>query len=175
MPNLSSPRALLIEQLQEIYSAENQLIDALSLLPEAPSAPVLKSAFATCLRHTAERAELVADLVRELQECPANNHCRGIAGLIAEAREAIAANGDPCLKDFALLTAARKIEHFHLIEYAAARTLAEQIGEDAIAAALTLSLEEGARSNEWLSVLVEQMDLAKVAASADERSSPAWT
>jgi ferritin-like metal-binding protein YciE len=54
-----------------------------------------------------------------------NETCDGMKGLISEGEETIEADGDPTVKDAALISAAQRVEHYEIAAYGTARTLAD--------------------------------------------------
>ena len=76
-------------------------------------------------------------------------------GLIAEGGEAIDAEGDPAIKDAALIAAAQRVEHYEIAAYGTARTFARRLGQTKVAQLLQQTLEEEKHADEHLSELAE--------------------
>ncbi len=141
-------RELLIEQLQDLHSAETQLTSALPKMAEAANHPKLREAFEKHLAQTQAHVERLRKVFDALGEKPQSKTCKGMAGLIEEGKEIIkeGSSKEPIAADLALIAAAQKVEHYEIASYGTARTLARQIGDFDSARLLshTLGEEEGA-------------------------------
>ncbi|MEJ7605573.1 MAG: DUF892 family protein [Bryobacteraceae bacterium] len=92
----------------------------------------------------------------ELLAVPAKaKPCKGMAGLLEEGQECITegAEKDPVIADLGLIAAAQKTEHYEISGYGTARAIAEQIGEEEVAALLTETQEEEEGTDELLTAL----------------------
>ena len=118
---------LLLEELQDLYSAETQLLDALPKLADAASRPELKSAFNKHLEETREQVSRLEEVFDQLGESPGDEHCDAMAGLIAEEEKRIQEDGEADVKDAALISAAQRTEHYEMAAYGSARTFADQL------------------------------------------------
>src|ERR1700733_2305255 len=90
---------LLVAQLKDLLSAEEQLIKALPKMAEAAHSPVLKKAFTDHLQETKNQKTRLQQALRELNQEPQSETCDAMKGLIAEGKEMIDAEGDPEVKD----------------------------------------------------------------------------
>src|SRR5688572_22086727 len=150
MAKLTSPRDLLVEELKDLYSAENQLIKALPRMAKTADSNELKSAFETHLDQTKIQAGRLEKIMRQLDESPKGKTCKAMKGLIEEGRETMKEDAEPAIMDLALITAAQKIEHYEIAGYGCARTLAELSGEKKIAAILQETLDEEGQTDKLL-------------------------
>ncbi len=146
---------LFVDQLQDIYDAEQRIAIGLPKMADAASAHELKELFLQHLeetRHQIRRLEEVFELVGETaqaKECPA------MKGLIEEGQEAINAEGDPMVLDAALIAAAQRIEHYEMAAYGTARTFARFLQQDRAASVLQEILEEEKHADQRLTELAE--------------------
>ena len=141
-------KELLVEELQDLLHAENQLLEALPKMAAAAHHPKLKEAFERHRIQTQHQVERLNSAFRLLGEKPQAKPCRARLGLVEEGAEKIEESGkkEPLAADLALITAAQKVEHYEIAAYGTVRTLARQIGaiEVAALAAQTLGEEESA-------------------------------
>src|SRR5687768_12102853 len=91
---LDSFKHLLIEELRDIYDAENQLVKALPLLAESGVLPELKAAFGEHLARTTEQVERLESIFELLDETPQGNPCKTMSGLVSECQDLIDAASD---------------------------------------------------------------------------------
>src|SRR5688500_13275398 len=119
---------LFVSQLQDAYSAETQLIDALPKMAEAAKSPELREAYEKHLGETrkqVKRLERVCGLV----ECGTGGETReAMQGLIAEGREALSLEAEDHVKDAALIAAAQKVEHYEIALYGCLSSWADELG-----------------------------------------------
>lgn len=149
-------KCLLIDQLQDVYDAENRLTKALPEMAEKASDPDLKSAFQNHLeetRHQAERLERVFELIGEKAE---TKTCEAMKGLIKEGDEVINAKGDETVIDAALIAAAQRVEHYEMAAYGCVRNLAERLGYSEAANLLQHTLDEEGNADKILTELAVQ-------------------
>jgi ferritin-like metal-binding protein YciE len=119
---------LYADQLNDLYSAETQLIAALPKMAEAASTPELRQAFSLHLEQTKGHAETLQRLLSDVGEKAGGEKCKGMEGLLKEGTEVIEKRGDNAVKDAALIAAAQRVEHYEIAGYGTARTFALQLG-----------------------------------------------
>ena len=135
-------RDLLIEELQDTYSSETQIVAALPKMAEAATSTVLKQAFQTHLQETQNQVKRLELIFQKLQADPEGNTCEATQGLIAEAEEVIGEGLPGEVLDVALVMSAQKVEHYEIASYGSLRTLAQTCGLTDTAQLLEETLEE---------------------------------
>lgn len=148
---------LLFEQLKQLHATEAHLLDGLQKLATASHAPDLKQAFEHHRQETETHRRRVDDAFRELGRPIETQPLEALRGLLAEADEAMSLDGDPCMKDSALIAVAQRIEHFEIACYASAKAFAEHQGRAGIAGLFALTLEEETRADETLTKLANRV------------------
>ncbi|MDX6592793.1 MAG: hypothetical protein QOJ13_1989 [Gaiellales bacterium] len=147
---LETTEDVLVEQIADLQSAEDQLIQALPKLANAASNEELRQAFQQHLEQTrghAERLRQVSGLIPS--GVPAED-CVGMKGLIEEGKQIVAAEGTPDAKDAALIAAAQRVEHYEIAAYGTARTLAKELDMDDASDLLEATLDEEKMADELL-------------------------
>jgi ferritin-like metal-binding protein YciE len=119
---------VLMEQLADLYSAEQQLVEALPKMAVAATDPGLRDAFEHHLDETQEHVRRLEEVFAQVGGPAGAEHCEGMEGLIREGEHVIAAQGDPAARDAALIAAAQRVEHYEIAAYGTARTLADNSG-----------------------------------------------
>lgn len=137
---------LLLHELQDLYSAEQQLTKALPKMVEAASHSDLKNAFEEHLQETREHVDRLENIFDKMGKRADGQHCEAMEGLISEAEEIIEASGEDVIKDAALIAAAQRAEHYEIAGYGAAATYADELGMNDAQSLLhdTLSEEKSA-------------------------------
>src|SRR3954463_5128267 len=114
---LTSIKDVYTHELQDLHSAESQLIQALPKVAQAASNDELRQAFEQHLDETRGHLARLEDVLAEAGVSAGGEKCKGMAGLIAEGDEIVAAQGDPTVKDAALISAAQRVEHYEIAAY----------------------------------------------------------
>jgi ferritin-like metal-binding protein YciE len=164
---LDSLRDLLIEELRDLYNAENQLVEALPKLAETASSNELKSAFNHHLEETRQHVSRLEGIFQQLGEKSSGETCEAMKGLIKEGDSLLKAQGDPSVRDAGLIGAAQRVEHYEMAGYGTARSLARRLAENEIAETLQQTLNEEAQADKKLTTIAESQ--ANVTASQARR------
>ena len=144
---------LFSHQLEDVYDAEEQLIDALPKMADASTSSELKTAFNSHLMETREHARRLEQVFSMLGKEASRTTCPAMKGLIKEGSEVVGASGDGRVKDAGLIAAAQRVEHYEMAAYGTLRTLAQQIGREDVARILQKTLdEEGAADKKLTSI-----------------------
>jgi ferritin-like metal-binding protein YciE len=154
-----SLRDLYIEQLQDLYSAENQLVKALPKMAKAATSEELRTAITEHLQVTKNQARRLEEIFSNLGEDPKGTKCKGMEGLVAEGSEVLEEDMDDDVRDAALIAAAQRVEHYEIAGYGTVRTYANLLGEDEAAAALEEILNEEKEADTKLSSIAEEINL----------------
>ncbi|MBA3912472.1 MAG: ferritin-like domain-containing protein [Acidobacteriales bacterium] len=151
---------LYVEQLQDLYDAEQQLIKALPKMAQAATSEELRSGFEEHLEQTKQQAQRLERIFEELGEDAKGEKCKGMEGLIKEGTEVIENNELPAeVKDAALIAAAQRVEHYEIAGYGTVRTYANLLGEDEAAELLEQTLEEEKEADQLLTEAAESINV----------------
>ena len=148
--SLNSLNDVFQEQVEDLYSAEKQLVDALPTVASAVQSEELRSAIQEHLEETRGHVKRLEEILGGLGIGSSSTHCKGMEGLIAEGSEIAGMAGDPVAKDAALIAAAQRIEHYEIAGYGTARTLAGELGLDDARDRLDQTLDEEANADKLL-------------------------
>jgi hypothetical protein len=100
-------RHLYVEELKDLYSAENQLVKALPKMARASTSGDLRAGFEGHLEQTKEHVARLEKIFKALGESPNGKKCKGIEGLIKEGGELIAEDPAPEELDAGLISLRR--------------------------------------------------------------------
>jgi len=162
---LNSFDDLFLEQLEDLYDAEQRLVTALPKMASAAHSSSLKSAFQDHLRETQQQVSRLEQIFSLLGKSARSKTCEAMKGLVAEGSEVISASGDPDVKDAALIAAAQRVEHYEIAGYGTLRTFAQRLGRHDIAQLLQQTLDEEAAADKKLTALAERSINPKAAAT----------
>jgi len=152
---MESLRDLFVDQLKDLYNAENQLVKALPKMAKAATSPELQNAFASHLEETKGHVERLERIFETLGTSPKGKKCKAMEGLVEEGKEMIDEDAEPEVKDAGLIAAAQRVEHYEMAGYGCVRTYAKLLGDDAAGRLLQETLDEESAANEKLSNLAE--------------------
>jgi ferritin-like metal-binding protein YciE len=134
--------AVLVDELRDMYSAENQLVKALPKLAEGAKSEELKSLFTLHLDETKGQVDRLKQVFEILGEKPTGEHCNGMEGVIEEGADALEKDEEGASFDAGLVGAALRTEHYEIAGYQASIAMAKVLGLSDVAELLTENLNE---------------------------------
>ena len=152
---LDSLRTLWIEEMRDLYNAENQLLKALPKMAKKASTPELKEAFESHLEETQTHIERLDEIFVKLGKKPTGKTCKAMKGLIEEGSEMMKEEGPESVIDAGLIAAAQRVEHYEMAGYGVVRTFASVLGEDEAQDLLQETLDEEGAADEKLTEIAE--------------------
>jgi ferritin-like metal-binding protein YciE len=146
---------LFVEELRDLYSAENQLVKALPKMAKAANEQKLKAAIEDHLEETKGHVERLEQIFEDLGEKPPGKKCKAMAGLIAEGQEMMKEDAEPQVLDAGLIAAAQRVEHYEIAGYGTVHAYAKILGNDAAAKALQKTLDEEGAADKKLTKIAQ--------------------
>ena len=153
---LDSLKKLYIHELKDLHSAESQILDSMPRMIEAVSDKGLKKALQTHQKQTERQVKRLEKIFGSLDARPGGHKCRGMEGLLKEAKDLLEADSEPEVLDAAIVAATQRVEHYEMAGYGVARTYAEKLGDYKAADLLQETLNEEANADQTLSRLAER-------------------
>jgi ferritin-like metal-binding protein YciE len=123
-----SLKDLYVDELRDMFDAEQQVLRELPAMVEAASAPSLKRALQDHLEQTRIQIERLELILQQLGQPARGKHCAGMEGLLREGREHLSEHGPGEVRDAAIIGSAQRVEHYEIAAYGTARTFARQLG-----------------------------------------------
>jgi len=160
-------KELYIDELKDLYNAENQLVKALPKLAKAASSPKLKQGFEEHLEQTKGHVSRLEEIFEALAQSPKGKKCKGMEGLIEEGSEMTEEDFEGAVLDAGLIGAAQRVEHYEIAGYGTARAFAEVLGESEHVSLLEATLAEEEQTDEKLTKLSEEIN-AQAKAGGEE-------
>ena len=154
---LENLQQLYVEQLRDLYSAENQILEALPSMAERAVHPELKQGFEIHRRQTEEQVRRLEQIADALGEKISGETCEGMKGLIKEGQKMMKERGSDDVRDAALIAAAQRVEHYEIAGYGCARTYARLLGREQDARLLQTTLDEEGDTDQKLTGLAERV------------------
>jgi ferritin-like metal-binding protein YciE len=163
----NSLQELYVEQLRDLYNAENQLVKALAKMAKAAHSDELRKGFEHHLEQTKGHVDRLEQIFGAMHESPKGRKCAGMEGLVEEGEEVIKERSDSDALDSGLIASAQRVEHYEIAGYGTVRTFAELLGEDRAVNLLQQSLDEEKETDEKLSELAKQVNAQAMSAGGN--------
>ncbi|MFB3917416.1 MAG: ferritin-like domain-containing protein [Terriglobales bacterium] len=162
---LQSLHQLFIEEIQDLYSAEQQIIKALARMAEKAASPELRNGFE---QHLQQSRGQIARLDRIFDQLPDvkrdRKKCKGMEGIIKDGEDIVKSDAEPEVRDAGMISAAQHVEHYEIAGYGSARTYASLLGKNDWAQLLQQSLDEEKETDRKLNTLAERINVEARAA-----------
>jgi ferritin-like metal-binding protein YciE len=152
-------RELWIDELRDLYDAENRLVKALPKMAKAANSGDLRAGFESHLEQTKGHVDRLEEIFEALEEKPTGKQCPAMAGLVKEGSETMEEDFEGAVMDAALIASAQRVEHYEIAAYGCVSAWAELLGENDAAALLQKTLEEEKKTDEKLSELSETINV----------------
>jgi ferritin-like metal-binding protein YciE len=160
---------VLIDELRDLYSAENQLVKALPKMAKGTSSPELKELITDHLEQTKGQVDRLKQIFEQLGKRPSGELCKGMEGLVKEGQEQLESDEEGAAKDVCIAGAALRVEHYEIAGYTAAIAIARALGKDEIVTLLEETLQEEEEAGQ--KVLEQTEPLLEEASSEGEEES----
>lgn len=162
--NYEPLRELFIAELQDLYSAEQQIARCLPRIIKAAHSPHLKQTLQLHLDESGLHATRLAKILQQMNEPHNEKTCEAMRVLLHEVEERVRDGGDAEIMDVGLIAAVQRVKHYEIAAYGSARTYAEQLGESDSARFLNESLDEETRADLKLNQLARRVNVTRQAA-----------
>ena len=156
------------DELQDVYDAEKQIIQALPKMAEAADNEDLRTAFEEHLEQTREQVKRLDKVFQAIGEKPKAKTCEGMQGLLKEGDKMITEISKSPVRDAAIIGAAQKVEHYEISAYGTLRTMAEMLGQQDAAELLEETLEEEKATDDTLTEIAESIMAGEETDEEDE-------
>ena len=148
---------LLVDELKDLYSAENQIIRALPKMAKSAASSELKMAFEAHLKETEGQIKRLDRVFEVLNKTSGGKTCKGMKGLLEEGAEMME-ESEGEVRDAAMISAAQRVEHYEIASYGSVRTYAQLLGQNEIADLLQQTLEEEGATDKKLTQIAGKIN-----------------
>ena len=147
---------LLIDELHDILSSEEQIVEALPEMVQSSESPDLKNAFESHLKETKGQIQRLEKIFKLLKIEKEEKFCKATKGLIQECKEVLNDfKTKSAIRDAALISKAQRIEHYEISAYGTVRTYAKELDLDVVADLLQETLDEEENADKKLTKIAE--------------------
>ena len=135
MAEIKNLKDLYLDGVKDMYSACKQAIAATEAMARAAKDADLKKALDASVQGTKDGMAAMEKLARAHGEDPAGEHCKGMEGLIAEAKKHAldASFADDDVQDAAIIAQYQRLAHYAITGYGTLKAWAKRLdlGDDA--------------------------------------------
>jgi ferritin-like metal-binding protein YciE len=154
---------LFVHTLQDMYYAENQIVQALPEMIEKANDAALKQGFQSHLGETKTQIKRLEQVFKMHGAEIKGVDCPAIDGIIEEADDVAGEVEDDRVLDAALIAAAQTVEHYEIARYGTLIAWAKELGREDCARMLEKNLEEEKAADEKLTEIAENFVNRKAA------------
>ena len=154
----NSLNELYVDELKDLYSAENQLVKALPKMAKAASSEELRQGFEDHLEQTKGHVARLEQIFESIGESAKGKKCLGMEGLVKEGAEIMDEDFDSDVMDAALISAAQRVEHYEIAAYGTVRDYAELLNQQEQASLLQETLDEEKETDRRLTELSKKIN-----------------
>jgi ferritin-like metal-binding protein YciE len=149
-------REFFIEQLQDIYWAEQKLVKTLPKMANAAHSAELREAFNNHLEETRNHVTRIEQAFQMINETADTQECQAMKGIIKEGEDIIDETEDETAqRDVGLIFAGQKAEHYEIATYGGLVQLAKTMGQTDVANLLQQTLQEEKAADQKLTEIAE--------------------
>lgn len=135
-------KELFIDNLKDIYWAENALINALPKMAANATSTNLSGTILAHLSQTENQVVRLEKVFELLGEKPEGKKCEAMAGLLKEGDSILEGTQPGSVRDAGIIAASQKVEHYEIATYGTLTAFAQALGENDAAKLLTQTLAE---------------------------------
>ena len=154
---LKNLQDLFVHELKDLYSADQQILQALPKMAGSTEHQELRRAFEEHTEMTREQVRRLDMIADELGIDLKGHKCRGMEGIIKEGQELLDSKANADVLDAGLIGAAQRVEHYEIAGYGTARTFARRLGHERAAELLQRTLDEEGNTDHRLTAIAEGM------------------
>lgn len=154
---LETLQDLFLDELRDLYDAENQLVKALPKMAKASTSSQLRQAFESHLQETQGHVERLERIFSQLNQKTGGESCDAMKGLVKEGDKIASHIDESPLRDAGLIGAANRVEHYEIAAYGTARTFAQMLGYTDAVQLLQATLKEEEAADRKLTQIAEGM------------------
>jgi ferritin-like metal-binding protein YciE len=155
---------LLIDELKDLYSAENQLIKALPKMAKKAASDSLREAILAHLEETNGQVERLDEIGTLMKIKLTGKKCKAMEGLVEEGKEILEEDGQSAVIDAALIGAAQRVEHYEMAAYGTVKAMAEHLGLSKVVKLLEETFAEESAADQKLT----EISINEVLPATDE-------
>jgi len=154
---------LFLHTLQDIYYAENKIVNSLPDMIESATNAQLKQGLKSHLGETEGHVKRLEQVFQMLGKKAKSVNCPAIDGIIEEAGDLTGDVDDKNVLDAAIIAAGQAVEHYEITRYGSLIAWANRLGRSDVAKVLEQTLNEEKAADRKLTSVAESQVNVKAA------------
>jgi ferritin-like metal-binding protein YciE len=150
---------LFMDEMRDMYDAENRIVKALPKMIEAATSVHLKSALQSHFEETKMHVTRLEQCFQAMDESPGRTTCPAIKGILSEGDDLVGSLEDTTLKDAGIIAACQKVEHYEIATYGTLREWAKLLGQTQVASILQMTLDEEGSADKKLTDISTRLNV----------------
>jgi ferritin-like metal-binding protein YciE len=146
---------LFLHGLQDIYYAENKIVQSLPEMVDNAANAQLKQGLQSHLGESKTHVKRLEQVFQMLNQKPKAVNCPAIDGIVEEAEEITGEVDDKNVLDAAIIAAGQAVEHYEITRYGSLIAWAKQLGRADVAKILEQTLSEEKAADKALTAIAE--------------------
>jgi ferritin-like metal-binding protein YciE len=164
MSKANSLSDVYLEEIRDLWSANDQMQRVMPSLAEAASDNGLKSMLQKSVDGIGKHTTALKAMVEAVAGDVGKDHCRGMEGLVEEAKKhALEAEFGGHLRDLAIISQYQRMSHYGLAGFGTAAAYAEALGKSEDASKLKSIVSDIYKADEYSSQLAKQAEQSAAA------------
>ena len=165
MPSSGNLKEVYVDEMRDLWSANDQMQRVMKSLSEKASDKKLKSLLEESVAGIGKHTDTLKSVVESAGGDVGKEHCRGMEGLVEEAKKhALEEDLEPSMRDLVIIAQYQRMSHYGLAGFGTAAAYAEALGEKDGATKLKAIIKDIYKADEYTSQLAEQAERAAAAA-----------
>ena len=157
MPAPKNLKDLYIDELQDLWSSNDQMKGVVEKMASEASDSKLGDRLRRSAEGVGKHAQMLRELISNAGGQEKKEHCKGMEGLVAEARKhALEAGAEGAVKDVAIIAQYQRMCHYGLAGFGTAKAFADALGKSDDSRKLDEALQHIYQSDEYMSDLAER-------------------
>ncbi|MEL6288635.1 MAG: ferritin-like domain-containing protein [Pseudomonadota bacterium] len=148
---------LYLDQLQDLYSADKQSLEATKKLHEVATSDELKTALKNGVDGISTGRDMLEQMIKGHDADPSGEHCKGMEGLVKEVHDHAldASFGDDDLRDAMIITQYQRMTHYGIAGYGCCIAFARRLGFEEDAKKLETALDNTYKGDREMTRIAE--------------------
>jgi len=161
MSSVNSLKDVYIEEMRDLWSANDQMQRVMQSMSEKASDSALKDMLAKSIEGIGRHTSALKSIVEAQGGDVGKEHCKGMEGLVAEAKKhALETEYAGQLRDLAIVSQYQRMSHYGLAGFGTAAAYAKALGLQDDAAKLKSIVSDIYKADEYTSKLAEHAEQA---------------
>lgn len=169
MPSASTLKDLYIEEMRDLWSANDQMQRLMQSLSDRASDPKLKEMLTQSVGGIGQHTATLKSILEAQGGSIGKEHCKGMEGLVAEAKKhAFEGQFDEQLRDLVIIAQYQRMCHYGLAGFGAAAAYASALGLNNDVSNLKRIMSDIYKADEYTTKLAEHSERAAAKAGGSQ-------